>query len=104
MADYYSGLIDMNKPIDGKKIIHSNNYLSFFVKKDSFVNGKLTNEVIENYYNVLRNPRLKYSKPKAKALYNLVEEDIGTVDEEKLTKIEEWIKKNIFELGKSIKV
>ena len=29
--DYYSRLIDMNKPQDNKKIIHSNNYLSFFV-------------------------------------------------------------------------
>ena len=32
--DYNSRLIDMNKPIDSKKIIHSNNYLSFFIKKD----------------------------------------------------------------------
>lgn len=102
MADYYSGLIDMNKPIDVKKIIHSNNYLSFFVKKESFASNKLKDEIIENYYNVLRNPRLKYSKPKAKALYNLVEEEIGAVDEEKLIKIEKWIKENIFELGNSV--
>lgn len=102
MADYYSKIFGTNKALENKKIIHSNNYLSFFVKKDSFANGKLTDEVIENYYNVLRNPRLKYSKPKAKALYNLVEEEIGTVDEEKLTKIEKWIKENIFELGNSI--
>ena len=31
--DYYSSLIDMNKPIDSKKVIHSNNFLSFFLKK-----------------------------------------------------------------------
>lgn len=31
--DYLSKLVDMNKPIDDKKIIHSNNYLSFFIKK-----------------------------------------------------------------------
>ena len=34
--DYYSQLISMNKPMDVKKIIHSNSYLSFFVKKESF--------------------------------------------------------------------
>ncbi|WP_243447330.1 hypothetical protein [Clostridium tetani] len=28
-ADYLSRLLDMNKPIDPKKIIHSNNYLTF---------------------------------------------------------------------------
>ena len=44
--DYNSKLIDMNKPIDGKKIIHSNNYLSFFIKKESLENGKLNDEMI----------------------------------------------------------
>lgn len=102
MADYYSKLLDMNKPIDGKKIIHSNNYLSFFVKKDSFTNNKLTDEIIENYYNILRNPRLKYLKPKAKALYDVVEEEVGAIEEEKLIIIEKWIKENIFELGNSV--
>lgn len=28
--DYYSKLIDMNKPMDSSKLIHSNNYLSLF--------------------------------------------------------------------------
>ncbi len=33
-ADYYSKLIDMNKPVDPKKKIHSNNYLTLFIKKE----------------------------------------------------------------------
>lgn len=33
--DYHSDLISMNKPQDSEKIIHSNNYLSFWVKKES---------------------------------------------------------------------
>jgi CRISPR-associated protein Csh1 len=33
-VDYYSCLLDMNKPIDPKKTIHSNNYLTMFIKKD----------------------------------------------------------------------
>lgn len=31
--DYHSKLISMNKPVDPKKVIHSNNYFSFAVKK-----------------------------------------------------------------------
>ena len=48
-CDYNSSLIEMNKPMDMKKIIHSNNYLSFYLKKDNLTNGKLTNEIIEGY-------------------------------------------------------
>lgn len=97
-ADYNSKLIDMNKPIDGKKIIQSNNYLSFIIKKESLTNGKLTNEIIDNYYKVLEDPILKYSKPKAAELYKAVEEEIGKPDKEKIIKIREWIKDNIFNL------
>lgn len=97
-ADYNSKLIDMNKPIDGKKIIQSNNYLSFIIKKESLTNGKLTNEIIDNYYKVLEDPLLKYSKPKAVELYKAVEEEIDRPDKEKILKIKEWIKNNIFNL------
>lgn len=95
LADYNSKLLDMNKPIDNKKIIHSNNYLSFFIKKDNLSSGKLTDEIIDNYYNVLENPLLKYSKPKAKELYMSVEKKVGEVDKTRLNKIRYWIKKNI---------
>lgn len=54
--DYQSQLISMNKPMDTKKVIHSNNYLSFAVKKDSIVSGKLTEEIIDGYYEILKNP------------------------------------------------
>lgn len=40
--DYYSKLLEMNKPIDPKKVIHTNNYLSIAVKKESIVSQKLT--------------------------------------------------------------
>ena len=46
----------MNKPIDSKKVIHSNNYLAFAVKKESIVTGKLTEVIIDNYYDTLKNP------------------------------------------------
>ncbi|RCX12707.1 CRISPR-associated protein Csh1 [Anaerobacterium chartisolvens] len=64
-ADYYSRLIDMNKPIDPKKTIHSNNYLSVFIKKDIFPGvgkgDKLLSEdeleaSLERYFQVFKKP------------------------------------------------
>lgn len=97
--DYNSKLIDMNKPIDGKKVIHSNNYLSFIVKKESLTNGKLTNEIIDNYYETLANPYLKYKNGNSKKMYASVEEELGKIDINVLEKIWKWIKENIFSLN-----
>jgi len=98
-ADYNSKLLDMNKPMDSSKIIHSNNYLSFIIKKESLTNGKLTNETIDNYYNILEEPLLKYAKKtKTSELYKSIEKEIGKPDKEKLIKINDWIKDNIFNL------
>ena len=103
--DYNSKLIDMNKPIDGKKVIHSNNYLSFFIKKESLVvdkdgNRKLTEEIIDDYYKVLENPISKYEKKKgSKNLYLSIEKEIGEVDKEKIGKIKSWVNDNIFDLN-----
>lgn len=98
-VDYNSNLLDMNKPIDSKKIIHSNNYLSFFIKKESLTNGKLTDEIIDSYYKVLEDPLSKYGKSsKSVEVYNSIEEEIGKPDKEKILKIKEWIKSNIFNI------
>ncbi len=93
-ADYLSKLIDMNKPIDGKKIIHSNNYLSFFVKKENVNNGKLNDEVIDSYYEILKTPEIKYSKEKLR-LYKEIEDKHGKVNEDLIENIKMWIKDNI---------
>ncbi|MTI46541.1 MAG: type I-B CRISPR-associated protein Cas8b/Csh1 [Firmicutes bacterium] len=103
LADYYSKVPDMNKAIlsGGGKVIQGNNYLSFIIKKDSLTNGKLTNEIIDKYYSILEDPRKKYaSKPKALALYEIAEEKVGKVNKERLAKIREWIKLNLFNLFK----
>lgn len=97
--DYNSKVIDMNKPIDKKKIIQSNNYLSFFIKKESLENGKLTNERIDQYYETLLNPYIKYSDSNAKQIYKQIEEEIGEVKVAELEEIKNWIKENIFNLG-----
>lgn len=97
--DYNSKLIDMNKPIDGKKIIQSNNYLSFIIKKESLISGKLCDERIEEYYSKLENPYLKYDKGNSKEIYKSVEEELGKVDVDTLQKIKKWIKENVFNLN-----
>lgn len=104
--DYNSKLIDIQKAIDRKKIIQSNNYLSFFIKKESLIEDsktkkrKLTEEIIDNYYKILENPLIKYEKkPKAKALYLNIKEELGEIDKEKILQIKNWIKENIFNLN-----
>lgn len=102
-CDYNSLLIETNKPIDGKKIILSNNYLSFFIKKESIINGKLNEERIEEYYRKLSNPLIKYEsnggkETKSSKIYKSIESEIGKPDVELIEKIKLWIKNNIFDL------
>lgn len=95
-ADYMSRLLDMNKPIDPKKVIHSNNYLTFFIKKENINNGKLKDEIIDKYYEILKNPLIKYTKPKARQLYEEVEKSCGKPNENLIEEIKIWIKNNIY--------
>ncbi|WP_392486912.1 type I-B CRISPR-associated protein Cas8b/Csh1 [Haloimpatiens sp. FM7315] len=96
-ADYMSKYLDSNKALSDKNI-HSNNYMSFFVKKENVHNGKITNEKIAKYYDILRNPVKKYSKPNAKKLYEEIEKKYGKADEERIDKIQEWIINNLYNL------
>ncbi|XVG98782.1 type I-B CRISPR-associated protein Cas8b/Csh1 [Eubacteriales bacterium KG127] len=99
MLDYYSNLLEMNKPIDVKKCIHSCNFLSFFVKKESLKEKKLTQEIIKEYYEILRNPEKKYAKKKNTwQLYKEVEAELDKPNDELISKIETWIKNNVFNL------
>lgn len=104
--DYHSKLISMNKPIDIKKVIHSNNYLAFAVKKESIVTGKLTEVIIDNYYDTLKNPlEKKYKKSKeASKIYQKFEEDHGVVNITLLEKCRSWIKQNVFSIDKLVNV
>lgn len=94
--DYLSKLGDMNKALGIKKVIHSNNYLSFFIKKENLKSGKLTDEVIDKYYEVLSNPMLKYGKDsKSKEMYEAVEAVYGKPDTDVIKKNKKWIKEHI---------
>lgn len=94
--DYNSQLVSMNKSQDTGKIVHSNNYYSFWVKKDSVLNGKLTESVIDRYYHILANPEKKYEKSKAKEIYQTFEEQNGKIDRVCLEAHKNWIKEHIF--------
>jgi len=92
ILDYYSKLLEMNKPIDSSKIVHTNNYLSFAVKKESIQNKKLTKEIIENYYQVLKNPKVKYkNKKNTLILYDSIEREIGKPDADLIQKLEKYM-------------
>ena len=110
--DKNSKLITMNKALDidfkkekGKiiysgKIIHSNNFYSFFVKKESVVTKKLDNKTIDRYYDILANPYLKHKK-NAKQIYGEVEKKLGTIEIEVLDKIRSWVKDELSNFLKS---
>lgn len=97
--DYSSKLIEMNKPIDSGKIIHTNNYLSFGFKKDSLSDGKLKDEIIDGYYKILVQPQLKYGKKNVRTLYEEVENGIGVPDGVLIERIRLWITQLIHKLS-----
>lgn len=103
--DYHSKLISMNKPVDSKKVIHSNNYLAFAVKKES-ITSKLTETIIDNYYDTLKNPiEKKYKKSKeASKIYQKFEEEYAPVNIKILEKCRSWIKQHIFSIDKLINI
>ena len=102
--DYHSKLISMNKPIDSK-VIHSTNYLSFAVKKES-ISSKLTEAIIDNYYDILKNPlEKKYKKSKeASKIYQNFEKEYSPVNIEILEKCRSWIKQHIFSIDKLVQI
>lgn len=97
LLDKNSKLITMNKPIDTGKIIHSNNFYSLFVKKESLKNGKFTSKNIDNYYNTLANPKEKYKNKNSRQMYESVEKKLGEVNTDILTKIKDWVQNHFLD-------
>ncbi|MBU3207669.1 CRISPR-associated protein Cse4 [Clostridium algidicarnis] len=96
--DYLSKLISINKPIDNKKVIHSNNYLSFFIKKENINRSKLTQEILDNYYRILLNPLIKYTEKENKRMYEKAELKFGKANKDSIAQCKLWIEDNIFDL------
>lgn len=114
--DYLSKYLESNKSIEKSKLIHSNNYMSFFIKKETLnleefaKKKKKANikefilECIDDYFNVLENPKNKHSKKKeALKLYKEIEEQLGLSNVEKVNYCRNWIKENIFQIGENLK-
>ena len=93
----YSEIIEMNKAVDVKfKKIHSNQIYALKIKSNN-----LTKEVFEKslnyYYNKLENYRDDLTKDKIKLkLYDELDNETKEVDTESLSKIKNWIEKNIY--------
>jgi len=97
--DYYSRLIEMNKPVDSKKQVHSNNYLSFFIKKETLTSGKLTQSIIDGYYEAILHPEKKYGKNKKDMeLFQMSQTQVPNIPVEKVSLVKQWILGNIFAL------
>lgn len=95
--DYYSNLVDMNKPMDPKKTIHSNQIYSFFIKKDSIRENKLTKSIIEGYKKNLLNPEEKYNSKEGKELYKNIAEKLPKIEKDIVEDIFLWIEDNVSE-------
>ena len=95
--DYYSNLVDMNKPMDPKKTIHSNQIYSFFIKKDSIRENKLTKAIIEGYKKNLLNPEEKDNSKEAKELYKNIAEKLPKIEKDIVEDIFLWIEDNVNE-------
>lgn len=94
--DYHSRLVSMDKPVDAKKVVHSNNYFSFWIKWESLGNGKLNIEAIDRYFDALKNPKAKYKNKQDQQLYKYIAEQLGEVDQTALEEKRTWIKTHIF--------
>lgn len=109
--DYLSSLVTMDKPVDPKKTIHSNNYMSLFIKKENLsediVNDKSNSKniynAIERYFSTIKSltpskeSKKKEDKEKIK-MYELLEKKLIDIDVEELEKNKLWLENNILKL------
>ena len=109
--DYLSSLVTMDKPVDPKKTIHSNNYMSFFIKKDNLsediVNDKSTNKniynAIDRYFSTIqtltpdKESKKKDDKEKLN-MYKLLGIELMDIDIEELQRNKVWLENNILKL------
>lgn len=99
-ADYNSNLIDMNKPVDTTKKIHSNNYYTIFIKcdilpkvgsnKDKILTEEQLDDAINNYFDTFLE---EIKDKKAKKIIETIE--LEEIDQEELQDCKKRIKEAI---------
>ena len=113
-----STLLNMNKPVDPKKTVHSNNYMSFFIKKNNMVSKEendkrepknqlkehqLVLNSVDRYFDAIENmmPDRKSNKKadlEILSLYDSLKNPLEPVDKNMLEENKKWIKENILSL------
>lgn len=88
--DYHSVVLDTQKVIKDKKI-HSNNYLTFFMKAENLTNNRVPESSINEYFDRLKDPYIKYSNKKSSAIYQDIESKLQPIDTELLERIRQWV-------------
>ena len=73
------------------------------MKKENITNGKLTDDIIDKYYNNLSDPRIKYKDKEKKKMYEQIEEKYGISDINIIEIHKTWIKNNIFSLLEQVR-
>ncbi len=107
VRDYYSILFDMNKPVDPGKKIHSNNFLTLFIKRDIFpqvgetpLSTEEINKSIEQYFELLEDPAKKFkgTKEVKKMLEEYFAEKFHPVNVDRIRQNGEYLLKHMEEL------
>ena len=96
--DYYSSYLNSNKAFNDKKI-HNVNYLSLFIKIDSFISADskklIKDHAIKNQYKYLCNYK-KFNKPQEKEILATFKEQLQDRNRRKdIIKKYKWIRDNI---------
>ena len=92
--DYYSSLLEMNKPVDTKKKIHSNNMYTVFIKcqnlpevgEDKQLNYNQLEEIFDGYYNRLNREYDKKEKEILEIAYIKMKENVTPKFTQELSK------------------
>lgn len=92
--DYHSVVLDTQKVIKDKAI-HSNNYLTFFMKAENLTNNRVTVSSINEYFDRLSNPYIKHSNKKSREIYQDIESRLQPIDIELLERIRQWLIENL---------
>lgn len=92
--DYHSVVLDTQKVIRDKAI-HSNNYLTFFMKAENLTNNRVPVSSINEYFDRLSDPYIKHSNKKSRAIYQDIESRLQTIDIELLERIRLWVIENL---------